>query len=504
MASATAAVMLAQELAQVHERLDLTRSWVGFAAIGIFALAYFTVMMEEKLHLRKSKPVMVAAGLIWALIGLAYVRAGDDASAAEALRHSLGEYAELFLFILVAMTFVSTMEERQVFDSLRAALVRRRLSLRSMFWVTGTIAFFLSSQLDNLTTALVMGAVAVTVGRGYPKFIALACINVVVAANAGGAWSAFGDITTLMVWQSGNVDFFEFYRLFVPSLVNWLVPAILMSFAVQNDRPEARDENVRVRRGGFGVVGLFAVTIGMAVTAYNVLKLPPVIGMTTGMGLLSLYSYYLRRTAPAAGPHAVAAEPAPDPDAPPPFVNGVAPAPTTWAAGGGVAVAADREVVTEPWQQPASAEPAEEDGFDIFEILRRAEWDTLMFFYGIILCVGGLAQIGYLAQLSQLLYTGFGPTIANVAVGLISAVVDNIPVMFAVLNMNPEMGLSQWLLVTMTAGVGGSIFSIGSAAGVALMGQARGAYTFMSHLKWSWAIALGYAASIWVHLLING
>ena len=92
---------------------------------------------------------------------------------------------------------------------------------------------------------------------------------------------------------------------------------------------------------------------------------------------------------------------------------------------------------------------------------------------------------------------------SNVLVGIASAVIDNIPIMFAVLSMNPEMPHGQWLLVTLTAGVGGSLLSIGSAAGVALMGQARGIYTFMAHLKWTWAIALGYAASIWVHILLN-
>jgi Na+/H+ antiporter NhaD/arsenite permease-like protein len=156
-------------------------------------------------------------------------------------------------------------------------------------------------------------------------------------------------------------------------------------------------------------------------------------------------------------------------------------------------------------EPPAAAPPRrKEDGFDIFEVLRRSEWDTLLFFYGIILSVGGLAQIGYLGKLSHMMYDGFGPTTANIGVGVISSVVDNIPVMYAVLNMNPAMDLSQWLLVTLTAGVGGSLLSIGSAAGVALMGQARGSYTFMTHLRWTWAIALGYAASIWVHLLVNG
>jgi Na+/H+ antiporter NhaD/arsenite permease-like protein len=126
-----------------------------------------------------------------------------------------------------------------------------------------------------------------------------------------------------------------------------------------------------------------------------------------------------------------------------------------------------------------------------------------MFFYGVILGVGGLGVLGYLALLSRAFYERLGPTVANVLVGLLSAVIDNVPVMFAVLEMNPPMAEGQWLLVTLTAGVGGSLLAIGSAAGVALMGQARGAYTFGSHLRWTWAIALGYAASIATHLLLN-
>ena len=120
------------------------------------------------------------------------------------------------------------------------------------------------------------------------------------------------------------------------------------------------------------------------------------------------------------------------------------------------------------------------------------------------MCVGGLGFIGYLDMLSVFLYEQMGPVVANVSLGVMSAVIDNIPVMVAVLQMMPDMDTTQWLLITLTAGVGGSLFSIGSAAGVALMGQARGQYTFFSHLRWTPVIALGYAASIWVHLLING
>jgi len=141
--------------------------------------------------------------------------------------------------------------------------------------------------------------------------------------------------------------------------------------------------------------------------------------------------------------------------------------------------------------------------FDSFKFVAQAEWDTLLFFFGVIMCVGGLGFVGYLELASHLLYHDLGATTANVSIGLLSSVVDNIPVMVAVLQMNPEMSTGQWLLVTLTAGVGGSLLSVGSAAGVAMMGQAKGYYTFFSHLKWSWAIALGYALSITCHFVVN-
>ena len=144
----------------------------------------------------------------------------------------------------------------------------------------------------------------------------------------------------------------------------------------------------------------------------------------------------------------------------------------------------------------------EDEKFDFFRKVSRAEWDTLLFFFGVILSVGGLGFIGYLTLVSEFLYIGLGPTMANSIVGVLSAIVDNIPVMFAVITMRPEMSIDQWLLVTLTTGVGGSLLSIGSAAGVALMGQARGYYTFFGHLKWTPVIFVGYIASIYLHVLM--
>ena len=447
--------------------LDLTNSWIGYTSLAIFIFAYILVIGEEFLHLRKSKPVIIAAGVIWALVGYAYAMHGDQTTAGEAVKHNLLEFAELMLFLLAAMTYINTMDERGIFEALRAWLVSHGFSLRKIFWITGLLAFFISPIADNLTTALLMGAVVLAVGRGNNGFVVVACINVVVAANAGGAFSPFGDITTLMVWQKGLVEFNQFFYLFIPSAVNWLIPAVIMSFTVSKETPKPINEVVTIKKGGYVVIGLFIFTISLAVSAHSFLHLPPVLGMMTGLGILKFYGYYLKR------------------------IGHLSEMPQSHIDDASVQM-------TDPHH--GKNEPA---NFDIFSQLARAEWDTLMFFYGVVLAVGGLGTIGYLAISSEWMYVGLGATWANILVGVLSAIVDNIPVMFAVLTMNPQMDLGQWLLVTLTAGVGGSMLSIGSAAGVALMGQARGLYTFFGHLKWSWAIALGYAGSIWVHWLIN-
>ncbi|MDH5377281.1 MAG: sodium:proton antiporter NhaD [Gammaproteobacteria bacterium] len=443
------------------QTLNLTNHWVGFTAIAIFVVAYILVMLEEFTHLRKSKPVILAAGLIWALIALVYSQQGITGVTENAVRHNLLEFAELFLFLLVAMTYINALEERLVFDALRAWLINKGFGYRQLFWLTGVLAFFISPIADNLTTALLMCAVVMAVGVDSKKFVAIACINIVVAANAGGAFSPFGDITTLMVWQKGLVDFSTFFTLFIPSVVNFLVPAAFMHFAIPNVSPASGNESVNMKRGAKRILVLFLLTIATAVSFHNFLHMPPVLGMMTGLAYLQFFGYYLRRT------HTK-------------YVQNV------------------------PYsEQKANEMIGDVVPFDVFRKISRAEWDTLLFFYGVVLCVGGLGFIGYLALASEVMYVDWGATTANVMVGILSAIVDNIPVMFAVLTMNPDMSLGQWLLVTLTAGVGGSLLSIGSAAGVALMGQAKGQYTFFSHLKWTPVIALGYALSIWVHLQIN-
>ena len=390
--------------------LNLTNHWAGFASLIIFVTAYALVMAEEFTHLRKSKPVILAAGAIWAIIAIAYGGGSHTEIVEETFRHGLLEYSELAFFLLVAMTYIAALEERDVFNSLKVWLIKKNFNYRQLFWITGVIAFFMSPLADNLTTALVLCAVVMAVGISSPKFISMACINIVVAANAGGAFSPFGDITTLMVWQAGKVEFFTFFALVIPSIVNYIIPAVIMSFFIGNDRPTLEVEEVTIKFGGKFIVLLGILTIITAVSFHNFFHLPPVLGMMTGLSYLLIFGYYIKRNENAEKP------------------------------------------------------------YDVLENIAHIEWDTLLFFFGVIIAVSGLGMIGYLELVSKFMYTDLGATNANILVGILSAIVDNIPVMFAVLSMDPVMPISQWLLATLTAGVGGSMLSIGSAAGVALMG----------------------------------
>lgn len=173
----------------VSNWIDLTLHPIGVFSVTLFIFAYVVVVCEECTQLRKSKPVILAAGIIWGLIAYHYSTVGLNDVAINAFRHNILEFTELFLFLLVAMTYVNAMDERQVFMALRSWLVHKGCSYRLLFWITGGLSFMLSPIIDNLTTALVMCAVVLAVGKDNHKFVSLACVNIVVAANAGGAFS---------------------------------------------------------------------------------------------------------------------------------------------------------------------------------------------------------------------------------------------------------------------------------------------------------------------------
>ncbi len=423
---------------------------LGWICLGIFIASLALVVLEERLHLRKSKPVILAACAIWTLICI--VQGGDPeakAAISSRLHHMLAEYCDLLLFLMVAMVYVGAMKALGVFNILRAKLMSASLGYHGLYWALGACAFCISPFADNLTTAMVMGSVVMAVANGDRRFAVPGFIHVVVAANAGGVPSPFGDVTSLMVWQRGKLAIDEFLPLIPPAVIAWLVPALLMSFFLPKSSPLVDAEPAPVSKNGIVVVILFGITIIFSVIMKHRYGLPPSLGMMTGFGLFAIHSYFATRSA------------------------------------------------------VRQSELEEAKRADIFTMVEKSEFDTLLFFFGVIFAIGGLSHLGWLAMLNTQVVENWGCASLCILAGLLSCIVDNIPMMYAVLEMNPDMSLWHWQLVTLTTGIGGSILAVGSAAGVALMGVAKGEYTFMAHLRYSWAVLIGFFAAVGVHWLMR-
>ena len=420
-----------------HEVINLATSWVGWLSLAIFVIAYYFIATEEQYEINKAKPALFAGTFMFMLIGIYFAINGLNPDYLhEELEKLILEIAEIFFFLLVAMTYIETLIERGVFDLMKFKLVSKGYTYKKLFWLTGLLAFFISPVADNLTTALILSTVLFTIDKKNINFLVPGAINIVVAANAGGAWSPFGDITTLMAWTAGKGEFIDFLYLFPAAVLGWGVTAFLLSRYVPEGQPhfDASTEIKPVMQdGGMGVVYLGVATIMMAVLGHQFFHFPAMWGMMFGMAILKLYAVKLK----VSGAHS----------------------------------------------------------FNIYVNMQKVENDTLLFFFGILSAVGALHFLGFLHYIHNL-YGLIGPTASNIGVGFLSAIVDNVPVMSAILKSSPEMGIDQWLLVTMTAGVGGSLISFGSAAGVGVMGRLKGIYTFGSHMKHAWTILVGYIVSI--------
>ena len=427
------------------EALNLTTTWVGIACLIIFVVGYFFIATEENFHMDKAKPAIFIGTFMFLLIGFYMLANGLDVhSLQNEVNHLILEISQIVFFLMVAMTYIEALIERDVFNALKYNLVSKGYTYKKLFWLTGVLAFFISPVADNLTTALILSTVLLTIDKNNVNFLVAGAINIVVAANAGGAWSPFGDITTLMAWAAGKAPFIDFFALFPASFIGWLVTAFLLARVVPEGSPHfdpATEPKVSIKKGGKVVIGLGAFTIFSAVMMHQLFHLPAMWGMMFGFSLLSLYTYIYKKT------------------------------------------------------------NKNEEPMHVFHYMSKIENNTLFFFFGILAAVGALHFVGFL-NYAVSLYDKFGATAVNIGVGFLSAIVDNVPVMSAVLKANPMMGadagenLSQWLLVTLTAGIGGSMISFGSAAGVGVMGKLKGIYPFGAHMRLAWTVVVGYVVSV--------
>jgi len=418
---------------------DLTMTWVGIASLIIFVVGYYFVAMEEKYHIDKAKPALLTGTFLFMLIAGYYAFHGMNMDLVHTqVQHLILEIAEIFFFLFVAMTYIESMIHMGVFDRLKYNLISKGYTYRKLFWVTGFLAFFISPIADNLTTALILSTVLITIEREKKEFLVPGAINVVVAANAGGAWSPFGDITTLMAWTAGKGTFVDFLFLFPAAFIGYIITAFLLSRVVPNTKPDfdpSTELKPQLMDGANMVIYLGVFTIFCAVVGHQVLHVPAMWGMMFGLALLKMYAYRLKKV--------------------------------------------------------------KNSEFNIYHSMAKIENNTLLFFFGILAAVGALYFLGWLALAAHVYNPDvLGPTVSNIGVGFLSAIVDNVPVMSAVLKANPDMVHAQWMLVTLTAGVGGSLISFGSAAGVGVMGKLPGIYTFGSHMKYAWTILIGYIVSV--------
>jgi len=420
-----------------EKTMNLTTDWIGVVVASIFVIGYYFIATEERYGLNKAIPALFVGTFSFLLIGIYFTIHGLDP---KILHHQLErlilEIAEIFFFLFVAMTYIETMIERNVFDVLKYKLISKGYSYKKLYWITGLLAFFISPVADNLTTALILSTVAYTIDRENRAFLVPAAINIVVAANAGGAWSPFGDITTLMAWTAGKGQVIDFLFLFPASVLGYLFTAWILSFYVPKGEPHFdinKTEKEELKPGAKSIIYMGVGTILVAVVGHQLFHFPAMWGMMFGLAVLKLYSYELKQKG--------------------------------------------------------------NKSFDVFLNMSKIENDTLLFFFGILSAVGALHFLGFLEYITKL-YDIIGPTIGNISVGFISAIIDNVPVMSAILKADPQMDIAQWMLVTLTAGIGGSLISFGSAAGVGVMGRMKGIYTFNSHMKYAWTILLGYFLSL--------
>jgi Na+/H+ antiporter NhaD/arsenite permease-like protein len=417
------------------------------ALIIVFVLAYFAIALEQPLKIDKSATALTGAGLLWTIYALS-----SGGHAGQQLEQSLVATAEVAFFLIGAMTVVSVVDAHDGFAAIGSHM--RARSLAHLTVLVSAASFILSAVLDNLTTAIVMVSLVGRLLRERDDRW-LVCGMVVIAANAGGAWSPIGDVTTTMLWIGGRVTSAAIIaKLFLPSLVNMLVPLAAIAWGVRGrpviapelsaDGPLSSGDTTRFERNLMLVLGLAVL---LAVPAFKAMTgLPPFLGILFGLGIV-------------------------------------------WTVGD----------IVHRGKEPAGRRVT------IADALTRIDMITIVFLIGILLAVATLEHAGVLAALADWLNAEVGRLdLIVLAFGLLSAVIDNVPMVAAAMGMYdvgthpPDSFL--WEFMAYCAGTGGSILIIGSAAGVAVMGAEK--IEFMWYLRRFGGLALaGYFAGALIYLM---
>jgi len=417
--------------------------------ITIFALGYIAIALEHKIKLNKAASALITGVLCWVVY---IVFMPDKQIINEQLTGHLGELSGILFFLLSAMTIVELIDSHDGFNIITDRITET--NKRSLIWIVGFITFFLSAILDNLTTTIVMISLLrklIKDDKDRLFFVG----TVVIAANAGGAWSPIGDVTTTMLWIGGQITAFKIIlKLIIPSLFCLIVPLIFISFKLKGN--VERIENInRIQRISLPkkhqkIVLFSGVSVLILVPVFKTLtNLPPYMGILLGLGIL-------------------------------------------W-------------IITEIIH--GSKDEADKHQLSVVHALRKIDTSTILFFLGILIAISALQSTGILMNLAQFMTVSIGnESIIVISIGLLSSIVDNVPVVAAVQGM---YDLTQfptdhffWEFLAYTAGTGGSALIIGSAAGVAAMGMEK--INFFWYLKnISWLALIGFFSGAFIYILQN-
>lgn len=439
--------------------------------IILFVLGYILIAVEHPIQINKSATALLLACLLWVCLALGGSIVLNDTTAFKAFQidnpgstyldwlvhgqlvHALGETAEIIFFLLGAMTIVELIDTMGGFKVLTDKIATTNKV--KLMWIISILAFFLSAILDNMTTAIVMCAVLHKL-IGHKKNRWVFTGMVILAANAGGAWSPMGDVTTIMLWVSGKISAANIIAMtFLPSLASILVPLVIMSFFLKGDveRPDSNRTHLEAKYSlpHWESVLFLCLGVGllMCVPVFKTFThLPPYLGMLGALGILWVTSEILHRRK-------------------------------------------EEEV---------------KNAYSINAILTRVDVSSVLFFLGILMAVNALATAGHLTALSLSLdkipmQEPGKYYVINLLIGLFSSVIDNVPLVAAAMGMyHFPMDHYFWEMLAYCAGTGGSILIIGSAAGVAVMGMEK--IDFIWYLKKiSWIALLGYLAGAGVFIV---
>lgn len=413
----------------------------------IFIAGYLLIALEHTVDINKTATALITGVLCWTV----YVFNADYHLVSHQLLEQLGEISSILFFLMGAMTIVELIDAHDGFELINSRIATR--DRRKLLWIVCLLTFFLSAVLDNLTTTIVMVTLVAKLVKSA-KFKMLFIGIIVLAANAGGAWSPIGDITTTMLWIGGQISATSIVgKLIIPSLVSLLVPLIIATFLINGELQSSevgslKDANVRASEREQRLVFISGIGALMAVPAFKMIThLPPFMGMLLGLGLLWMLTELMHK-------------------------------------------GKDKE---------------QKQRLSVMRALERMDVPSVLFFLGILLAVGVLQNTGQLTALAGWLTQTFKQEELILSIiGVLSAIVDNVPLVAATMGMYSlevyPVDHSFWILLAYCAGTGGSLLIIGSAAGVAAMGLEK--IPFGWYLKnITWLAMVGYVAGIGVFLI---